>query len=140
MPTQSSPCSMGKVMMEPAPAAQAKWTLFQYTRNAIFIANKNAIKTKVQQQQMLAQALQSSGYNAIGQGGIAGDFLRGFNQQKLDQEYADFMERENYDLRNLGILQSAVQNAPFQTSTSQSQSPDRAGQAIQIAGVAAAAF
>lgn len=99
-----------------------------------------AAQQDVQQQQQLAQALQSSGYNAIGQGGVAGDFLRGFNQQLLDQKYNDFMERENYDLRNLGILQSAVQNAPFQTSTSQSQGPDRVGQGIQIAAVAAAAF
>jgi hypothetical protein len=99
-----------------------------------------AAQQDVQQQQGLAQALQAAGYGALGQAGQAGDFLRGFNQQGLDQAYGDFLDKENYDLKRLGILQSAVQNAPFQTSTSQSQGPDRVGQGLQIAGIAAAAF
>lgn len=99
-----------------------------------------AAQQDVLQQQNLAQALQQSGYGALGQAGQAGDFLRGFQQQSLDKEYGDFLERENYDLRRLGILQSAVQNAPFQSSTTTSQGRDMLGTGIQIAGVAAAAY
>jgi hypothetical protein len=97
-----------------------------------------AAQQDVQQQQALAQALQASGYGALGQAGQAGDFLRGFQQQGLDQTYGDFLDRENYDLKRLGVLQSAVQNSPYQTSTS--QGPDRIGQGLQVAGIAAAAF
>lgn len=96
-----------------------------------------AAQNEMTQQQQLAQLLSQTGAGAIGEMGQVGDFLRGLKQQQLDVDYGDFVDERDYDLQRLGIMQSAAQNAPFQSNATSSTSPDRIGQGLQ-AGVAIA--
>lgn len=88
-----------------------------------------AAQQDVQQQQALAQALQGAGYGAL-QGQLqAGGMEQGQNQANLDQAYAQFREQQDYPLQQLGILQSALGQTPYNIAQ---PGPDRFSQLLQL--------
>lgn len=67
------------------------------------------------------RALQAAnfGMGALGQQFGAGDYFRNIQQQYLTDQQNRFNDAQNWDVRNLGILQSGLQGTPYGQSQSQ---------------------
>jgi len=78
-----------------------------------------AAQQDVQQQQQLAQALQSAGYNAIGALGGAGDQQQAQTQAELDAAKAAFYEPNDLAMQRLNFLTGIASGVPQANSMTQ---------------------
>lgn len=96
-----------------------------------------AAQQDVQQQQQLAQALQGAGYGALQNQFAAGGAQQGMEQANIDQAYNQFREQQDYPLQQLGILQSALGQTPYNVKA---PGPDPFSQLLQGASTAAGIY
>ena len=59
------------------------------------------------------------GLGAAGQQFAAGDYNRNINQQGLDAQYQEFLNKQNFPISKLGILQGTVNGVPYGSSQQQ---------------------
>lgn len=73
------------------------------------------------------RALQAAnfGMGALGQQAQMGDYFRNIQQQYLTDQQGRFNEARDWDVRNLGILQSGLSGTPYGQSQSQPYSQNR---------------
>ena len=83
----------------------------------------------------LGTAQQASNLDLIKTQGAYGDLQRGVQQQQLDSQYQDLMNKLNYPISNLETMNNLVRGAPLtQTSTSTTSSTPSPSFASQLAG------
>jgi hypothetical protein len=78
------------------------------------------------------------GMTSLNNSANIGAYLRQIQQQYLDANKAKFNEARDWDVRNLGILQSGLNGTPVGTSTPQASNPLMSGVGGAVSGYGAA--
>jgi hypothetical protein len=83
----------------------------------------------------LGQAQQESDLKRLTAQEAVGGQQRGFEQQRLDQQYADFLRQRDYPLEQLGYFSNLLRGVPVGLSSTQTTSAPPPSIASQIGGL-----
>jgi hypothetical protein len=83
----------------------------------------------------LGQAQQQADLQRLTAQETVGGQQRGFEQQRLDQQYADFLRQRDYPLEQLGYFSNLLRGVPVGLSSTQTTSAPPPSIASQIGGL-----